>query len=393
MSGATLVFWVIVALCALQAAAFMALARFDPLNRAATWFASAFAFAGLSFAGEIVLAAGLFPRATRMIIALAMVEFFILGAYGLAKRYRVDMPAGGGLAITAASALLYYLILDLPRADFTRQMLYQLPYALLSLLALSVVARAKTKHWFDWLFLALFGLLAIHFLLKPLIAVWAGGVGAQATDFASTFYAGLSTTSGAILLLVLAMSALALLFGDTAGRLIRRAERDPETGLLNRSGFSTRANKRVLTMTEAEDPGAAERPELALTLIGLDPEAPSRAGFAIADLGSLIADFAPRDALVGRMADFEFAILAPGSNLFAARRAAEDIRKAADQSFSTPTLPLTLSVGITEREPGDVYTDLLARGLWALSEAERAGGNCLRLAARSEIGVAGTRQG
>ena len=41
---------------------------------------------------------------------------------------------GGGWAIGTASALLYWLILDLPREDFVRQFLYQIPYALLSLL-------------------------------------------------------------------------------------------------------------------------------------------------------------------------------------------------------------------------------------------------------------------
>src|SRR5690606_25919426 len=50
MSGATLIFWVIVALCALESAVFLALARFDPVNRAAPWFSAAFAAAAISFA-------------------------------------------------------------------------------------------------------------------------------------------------------------------------------------------------------------------------------------------------------------------------------------------------------------------------------------------------------
>lgn len=394
MNGATLVFWVIVALCAIQSAAFFVLARFDPVNRAALWFSGAFAAAGLSFIGEIVLTTGFAPGPTRMVIALAMVGMFILLAYGLARRYRVEMPAGGGLAITAASALLYYLILDLPRADFTRQMLYQLPYALLSLLVLSVIARARTKVWIDWLLLGLFALLAVHFVAKPFIATWTGGVGDRPTDFAGTLYAGLSTASGAILLLALATGGLVMMVGDTASRLIRHAERDAETGLLNRAGFTAHAERRVITIMETDAIEAADRPELALTLIALDPAAPSReAVLPIAELAALIADFAPRDALVGRMADVEFAILAPGRNLFAARRAAEELRKAAGENPGTRNRPLTLSVGITERETGDVYSDLLARGLWALNEAQRAGGNCVRLAARSELGTSGVRQG
>lgn len=392
MSGASVVFWVIVALCAVKSAAFFALARFDPVNRSALWFSAAFAAAGISFAGEIVLTTGFAPGPTRMVIALAMALMFVLVAYGLARRYRVEMPPGGGFAMIAACAVLYYLILDLPRADFTRQMLYQIPYALLSLLALSVIARARTKFWYDWLFLALFALLALHFLAKPFLADWTGGVGAAPTDFAGTLYAGLSTATGAILLLILATSGLAVMLADTAGRLIRRTERDAETGLLNRAGFTAHADRHLLALADAERP-EGERLDLALTLIALDRPGPGRAQHPIAALAALALDAAPRDALVGRMADFELAILAPGSNLFAARQTAEELRKQVRERLGEAGRGVTLSIGITEREPGDAYADLLARGLWALDEAERAGGNCVRLAAHSQFGISSIRQG
>lgn len=393
MSGASLVFWVIVALCAVKSAAFFALARFDAINRPALWFSGAFLAAGISYLGEIVLITGFAPGLTRMVIAMAMVMMFVLIAYGIALRYRVEMPASGGLAIVAASALLYYLILDLPRADFTRQMLYQVPYALMSFLVLTIIVRARTKVWHDWLFIALFALLGLHFLGKPFLASWTGGVGIEPSGFATTLYAGLSTASGAILLLVLSTGGLALLVSDTAKRLIRRAERDEESGVLNRAGFTTHADRRVLALAETERPDG-ERVDIALTLVAMDHRSLSRPqDYPVAALASLIVDIAPRDALVGRMADFDFAILAPGSNLFAARHTAEELRKKVRERFGEAGRGLTLSVGITEREPGDVYADLLARGLWALDEAERAGGNCVRLAAHSQFGAPGIRQG
>ncbi|WMT86917.1 GGDEF domain-containing protein [Pelagibacterium sp. 26DY04] len=393
MNGAILVFWVIVALCAVKSAAFFALARFDPVNRPALWFSGAFLAAGISFLGEIVLATGFAPGPTRMVIAVAMVIMFVLIAHGIARRYRIDMPAGGGLAIVAASSLLYYLILDLPRADFTRQMLYQIPYALLSFLALSVISRARSKAWYDWLFMALFALIGLHFLGKPFLARWAGGVGAEPSAFSATLYAGLSTASGAILLLILSSAGLALLLADTAGRLIRRAERDAQTGLLNRAGFATHADRQLLTLAQAEKPHE-ERRDVALTLIAVNrPTQPRTREQSAAALAALILSVAPRDALIGRMADFEFAILAPGSNLFAARHTAEELRKKLRARLGEMEGGLTLSIGITEREPGDLYADLLARGLWALEEAERAGGNCVRLAAHSQFDPLGIRQG
>jgi GGDEF domain-containing protein len=391
MTGALLVFWVIVALCTIQSGAFLALARFDPKNRGALWFSGAFAAAAISFLGEIVLTTGFYPGPTRMVIALAMVAMFVLVAYGLAIRYRVDLHPGGGWAIGTASALLYWLILDLPREDFVRQLLYQVPYALLSLLSLSVIWRARSKVAYDWLFIWLFLALALHFLAKPFLALWTGGVGASASSFAGTLYAGLSTASGAVLLLILATGGLALMLSDTAGRLIQKAERDAETGLLNREGFTTHAERRALALAEAE---ATERVDLTLTLIAIKATAPSHGpGLPLQAMATLIGDHVPKDALVGRMADREFAVLSPQTNLMAARRNAEALRTAVSERLSDLNQPIALSIGITEREKGDVYADLLARGLWALDEAEKAGSNCVRLAARSSFGVSTIRQG
>src|SRR5690606_36514327 len=154
-------------------------------------------------------------------------------------------------------------------------------------------------------------------LAKPFLAQWTGGVGAEPTGYAGTIYAGISIASGAILLLVLATSGLALMVSDTARRPVRLAERDPETGHIHRAGFAAHAGRRVLALAQTERPDG-DRLDMALTVIAMDRHARSRER-PVAALATLIAETAPKDALVGRMADFEFAILAPGSNLFAAR--------------------------------------------------------------------------
>ncbi|SDG21098.1 GGDEF domain-containing protein [Pelagibacterium luteolum] len=388
MSGGIFIFSVAICLCLVKASAFFTLSLFDRTNRPARLFGYAFLSAGVSFTGELVLATGVAPALTRMVIAMAMVVMFVLIAYGLALRYRAPLPRGGGFAITLASALLFILILDLPRGDFIRQMLYQIPYALLSLLSLSVIARAGNKSVIDWIFVGMFFILAVQFLAKPFIALATGGVGTTPEQFASTLYAEISVAMGAVVLIILATSALGMMIYDSAATLIRRSERDSETGFLNRGGFTAHAQRLLGTPATHDanpEPGATD---CALTLIALDH--PLRPGYppastAVADLARTIAEIAPRDALVGRMAEHDFAILAQGENLFAARRTAETIRKQFGQTTTTP--PIGLSVGITEREPGDVYAELLARSLWALDEAQRNGGNCVRLSARSGFGL------
>ncbi|RDE09658.1 GGDEF domain-containing protein [Pelagibacterium lacus] len=383
MSSAIFVYWVVLALCLVQAAAFFALYHFDRVNRPAVSFGLAFAAAGFSFGGEIVLATGFAPSATRMVIAVAMVAMFIFVADGLARRYRVGLSRGGGLAIGAASALLYLMILDLPRADFTRQMLYQLPYGLLSLLALSIIWRARDKVRADWLVMLLFALMAVHFPAKPFVALWTGGVGAEPSGFAATSYAALSAVSGAVLIVTLAMVALGMMLSDSAARIIRNSERDAQTGVLTRAGFAHHAARHLAgAAPNLADPAAGD---LALILLAMDLSGRPHA-LPVVALAECLGAGAPRDALVGRMAEHDFAVLVPGANLFAARALADSFRAAAAED---PALgAVTLSIGITEREPGDVYAEMLARALWALSQAQRSGGDTIRLAARSGFGLA-----
>ena len=384
MSGALLISWVIVALCVTVAIAFFALARLDPVNRAANWFSAAFVAAAISYGGEIALATGSPPSIARMVIAVSMAAMFILAVQGTARRYKVALPRAWALAAIACSTLWYFLILDMPRGDFLRQMLYQLPYAALSLAGAGVIFRSGARRWFDWLFIGLFAFLAFHFVAKPYLALWTGGVGEDPAHFAQTLYAGISAASSAVLLLILAAAGLSAMIADAALRIIRSAEHDPDTGLLNRSGFTAHAQRRALAIAEAERPREDCEAELSLTLVALDARnLPRGTGLPLANFVTLLWATMPKGALFGRMADDEFAILAPGA-LFAAREHAEALRQAA-ADLVIADKPLTLSIGITEREPGDVYADLLARGLWALQEADRAGGNCIRLSARSQF--------
>lgn len=388
MSGAVFIFWVALALCLAYAAVFFAIGHFDRVNRPAVLFGFAFGSAGLSFAGEIALAAGVFPGPTRMVIALAMVAMFGFLTHGLALRYRVRLAAGVGFAVFAASALLYYLILDLPRADFTRQMLYQAPYVLVSLLAGATILRAEGKKAMDWLFIALFAALSLYFVTKPFVALWSGGVGSEPRQFAGTLYAALSVSSSAVLLIVLASCSLGLMIHDSAARLILQSQKDAETGLLGRAGFAAYAERQLGFPQEAQETG--EQRDMALTLIAIDsPARPRAAPPPVVALAALLAASVPPGTLVGRMAEYDFAILSRRDNLFAARRRAEQLHKAIARLAGETAQPFTVCMGITEREADDVYADMLSRGLWALSEAQRSGGNCIRLAARSEFGPPG----
>ncbi len=377
-------------LCLVKAGAFWAIGRFDPQNTAAKYLAAALACAGLSFAGELVLTTGFWPGPVRMLIAVAMAAALVLVAYGVAARYRIALPRGGGLAIVGASALLYLMILDLPREDMTRQTLYQTPYALICLMCLAILLRVKSRTLFEIAMTAAFGLLALYFLSKPFIATLVGGVGVTPDQYASSLYGALSVASGAVLLLILATIALVAAALDSAQNLIGHLERDGTTGFLTRNGFMNHAERQTLSLVHREETEHDASPTpLTLSLFALDKSAAGTSSDAtIAGVDALMPHLkaiVPHSGLIGRMGEYDFAALVPGQNLIAARDAAEVLRAA--MAAQPQDRKITVSIGITEREPGDVYADMIGRALWALDEAQKAGGNCVRLSARSGIGL------
>lgn len=377
MSGAIFVLAINVSIAAIMAAAFFGLGRFDPRNRTARWFALAFALSTLSSIGEMMLAAGIAVSFTRMLIAMSMLGTFLLVGRGLALRYRIDLPWSGLAAILVASLVLYLLILEQPREDLTRQVLYQLPYALLSLLGASIVWRSGQRRPLDIALLALLVAMAVHFMAKPWIAILTGGVGGRAEDYMTTLYALISQASGGVLALGFAMLLLAISVADSMLAIVKHTERDTETGLLNQRGFEDHATRLLSHKPEGD---------MALVLFSLEAasDLPAFSAIPTGFATTLETVFGP-DALVARLGGLTFSALVPDANLFAARGQAETLlaRLAAAEPPAAPP-----SIGVTEREAGDSLSELIARAQWAREEARRAGGNCVRLAARAAVGFA-----
>lgn len=384
MNGAIFVLALNVTIAVVMAAAFFAIAHFDRANRPARWLGCAMLAAAVSFGGEFVLKAGFYEPLSGLVIALSMLLTFVFIAQALAIRYGSGMPAAGLFAIVASSAVLYFLILGLPREDFVRQLLYQLPYALVCLLATWIVMRAPVKKALDRFLAGLMGFLTVYFLSKPYVALKVGGVGDTPAAYADTVYAAISQASGGMLLMGLAMMALAVVIRDSAAALIRRSERDPETGLLNQRGFETHAHRYIDELLTARD---GQTSELALTLISVRDGGPSGEIEPLARaVAAALIDSSGQQALVGRMGPLEFAVFEPGVNLFGARQRADTMRgrilaaRAAEPATG-------VSIGITEREQADCFADMLARALWALEEARLAGESSVRLAARSGLAL------
>jgi len=145
---------------------------------------------------------------------------------------------------------------------------------------------------------------------------------------------------------------------------------DPLTGLLDRRSFVARARERL------QAPGAHELVVADLDRLRRLNEAlgHERADLVLAALGSRLAAAFPPGALLARVGEDEFAVLAPLSSL----RAADTLRAALEQPLRVAGFDIhpTLSIGAVEAQGGEdapEAAELLRRAELAV-EAAKSGG-------------------
>lgn len=381
MNGALFVLGINIVVAGLMAASFYAIAHFDRTNRSAYLFAIGFIVGALTQICEFLVASNIAVQTSRLGIALGFLGAQLIIIYATTVRLRLRENWLPFVILMAISSVLYVMILNMPRPDFTRQFLYQLPYAIVSLYGVYLLLKARDKSAADWLLTGLFALAFAQFLAKPFIALWTDGVGGRPTDYVGTFYALISQSMGTILVLAIGLLSLLLTARQSAVTLVQNSERDTRTGLLNQRGFELNAERWLRQMPPEQS--------ASLTMIQIDcdpsthfPEKPLEA------LGAELTRQTSDNLLVGHTGPLVFTVFERCANLFAARRRAEHLRKTLAACLDDIPGQNGISIGITEREPADSLMDMTIRSQWALAEAQRAGGNCVRLAARSGLSLA-----
>lgn len=153
-------------------------------------------------------------------------------------------------AIGVIGVGLRWSILGGTRDELPYELLFQAPFALaLALCAVTTasLARGRPLHL---LLAALFGLIALDFLLKPIVAS-ALGSGKTAEEYATSAYAVFSQASTGILLIAAGLLVLIVVVQTTVHDYSHESETDHLSGLLNRRGFD-RLAQRLLAANEQE---------------------------------------------------------------------------------------------------------------------------------------------
>lgn len=381
MSAAAFVLAINLFVAGIFATAFGIVAAYQRSALGARWLAFSYGFGALYMVLEFVLPYQQDHRPVSFAIFAVFLLALASGVIGIAHHYRLRPPYRLLLGLVVASLLLNAAILDWPRASFERNMLYQLPYALVQAVAIAVVASSRHKRALDIALLVLFAASALHFLIKPVMAMTIGS-GAAPQGYLGSTYAAYSQTLGALLLITNGLLLLLVIVRDVMADMTARSETDTLSQLLNRRGFEDRGDKALALAARAGVPAV-------MVVADLDhfKQINDRFGHAVGDqviasFAQVLRDCAPAYAVLGRLGGEEFAAFLPGANLAAGKLYAETVRNAFRSRDGTTTLrePATASFGVAQLTPSDPLSELLRRADAALYQAKTDGRDCVRLA-------------
>ena len=371
MHGAEVVLAVNVAVAALFSAAY-AIVALTAGQRRALWFTASYLIGLINPVSESILP---FTRVVMVHEWISYASFLtatlsISFSLSLFHARRVPWRAMG--AILIGGLVLRAVIWDWPRATLVQELAYQLPFALSAVLACRTTLALADRRALHLSLAALFGVIAVHFMLKPLFAV-SLGTGASLADYTQTTYALLSQASTGILLLASGLLVLLIVVQRAVAESQHLSSIDPLSGLLNRRGFEDQAQ---LLFARADHMG------LPVSAIMLDLDQFKRVNDrhghqtgdrVLAEFAALLRGAAPAAAVVGRMGGEEFALLIAGATAQSGWLNGEAIRIAARQASARTPPATTVSGGVAERQRGESLSDLLRRADQALYRAKREG--------------------
>ncbi len=382
MSGAAFILIITLLVAGLFGATFLMIAVYDRRHACARWFALSYAtgmvYALLEFALPAFhdLRLGIFLGHAAFLVTLLFLNI------GIARRYGVAAPHALLGAAFCVSLLVSALIRDMERDDFVRMALYQAPFFVMLAIGAWIVLKARHRRAVDNVLAGFLGLNALHFLMKPVLAVLTGGSGAGPQDYLLTTYAMISQSMGVVLAVATGLLLLALVTADIVRDITARSETDILSGLLNRRGFEERLGEIVRQRARSGLP-------VSLVICDLDNFKTVNDNWGHAGGDRLIALFAAtlreRAAghhVLGRIGGEEFAAVLPGCDLATARLFAESVR-AAFSGARLADIPagtrFTASFGVAEMNADERPAALMARADAALYEAKRDGRDRVRV--------------
>lgn len=372
MHGAAFALIVNIAVAGMFAASFLIIAIANPTQRAARWFGVSYAIGMMTPISEFVLPLSPVPDLFMLTSYAGLLAGLLAMGAALAVFFGRSPPWAVIGPLFATSLALRWLIWEGERNTLPYEMAYQTPFALASAVSCVTVLRAGRGRPLERALAVMFGLIALHFLVKPFLAV-SFGSGATARDYVTSVYALLSQASTGIMLVAAGLLLLLMVVQSAIADSRVVAETDPLSGVANRRGFDLHAAR---ALAEAHRLGLP----VSVVLFDLDhfKHVNDTYGHAVGDqlikaFAALTREAAPEAAVVGRMGGEEFAMLLPRATAEGARLVAEAVRVATATLAHKNLPPTTVSAGVAALRGGEELGDLMRRADQALYEAKRTG--------------------
>jgi diguanylate cyclase (GGDEF)-like protein len=366
MGAAHVVLIINVAVAALFAAAYLAVALTLPTQRKALWFALAYCVGIAKPLADALLPFVAFPEAMEWLGYVGFLAALLLMSPALRLFHEQAAHWRMPVIILVGGVALRWLIFAWDRTSFAHGVAYQAPFVAAAALGCWTVLRLPESGRVNMVLSALFGLLAVQFMAKPWIAV-TFGAGQTLADYVASRYALISQALTGISLIAVGLTLLLLVVQRAISASNAMAEIDPLSGLLNRRGFDRRGEHLLA------------RSNVVAMLADLDhfKQINDRYGHAVGDqvivqFARLMRDAAPSDALLARLGGEEFALLFPAS-LDEGLYFAEVLREMVGATSSS--LPIvTASIGVAEMRVGGGGLDSLMRLADAAAYAAKRAG-------------------
>jgi diguanylate cyclase (GGDEF)-like protein len=382
MSAAAFVLAINLFVAGIFATAFGVVAAYQRSALGARWLAFSYGFGAMYMVLEFILPYQQDHRLVSFFIFAVFLLALAGGVKGLAHHYRVKLPVWTLLVLVGGSLALNLFILDWPRASLERNVLYQLPYALVQGLGIFVILAHRNKRALDIALLVIFAVSALQFLVKPFMAITIGS-GQVAQGYLASSYAAYSQTLAAVLLIANGLLLLLVIVRDVMAEVTAQSVTDTLSGLLNRRGFEDRGDRALSLAARSGIPTVMVVADLDHFKQINDTLGHAAGDQVIAAFAGVLTECAMPDAVVGRIGGEEFAVLLPGANLATGKLFAETVRNAFRRAAGNETglnQPATASFGIAQVMPVDHLSDLLRRADTALYQAKTDGRDCVRLA-------------
>jgi diguanylate cyclase (GGDEF)-like protein len=356
----------------LFAASFAVLAFTYASQRRAAWFSVSYLIGMLAPLSEFLLPLSPWPWLFMATSYASLAASILAIAAALAAFYHHPIPWRPIALLFTGALLVRAAIWGGTRDWLPYELAYQAPFAVLAAYCGWMVLKVSQRKTLELALAVIFGLISLHFLVKPFVAA-AVGSGKSARDYTASNYALISQATGGVLVVTAGLAILLIVFQRIVAESQMASETDALSGLANRRGFDVRALRVLAAARRLGRPVAVLLFDLDHFKALNDTYGHASGDEVIRRFAGILGEMAPFGSVLGRIGGEEFAVLVVGEAVEGAQNVAEGVRCAASAPGVDAPPSFTVSAGVALVQASEGLSETIRRADSALYRAKREG--------------------